>query len=81
MGAQWSARSLEDQRQGRRRNHDRHRCSQAIYAEGLRLVEAGINPMDIKRGIDAAVEVMLEAVKNVREAHQGQGADRPRSRP
>src|SRR5262249_24308153 len=38
--------------------------AQAIYNEGLRLVEAGINPMDLQRGIDAAVEAMLEAVKS-----------------
>ena len=37
--------------------------AQAIYGEGLRLVEAGINPMDLKRGIDAAVEKMLVAIK------------------
>ena len=37
--------------------------AQAIYGEGLRLVEAGHNPMDLKRGIDAAVEKMLAAVK------------------
>src|SRR3954454_9401131 len=30
--------------------------AQAIYAEGAKLVAAGINPMDLKRGIDAAVE-------------------------
>src|SRR5678810_816361 len=29
--------------------------AQAIYNEGLRLVEAGHSPMDIKRGIEAAV--------------------------
>src|SRR5437868_9413498 len=37
--------------------------AQALYAEGLRLVEAGVNPMDLKRGIEAAVEKVLEAVK------------------
>ncbi|MFS8071567.1 MAG: chaperonin GroEL, partial [Byssovorax sp.] len=37
--------------------------AQAIYGEGLRLVEAGHNPMDLKRGIDAAVEKMLAAIK------------------
>src|ERR1700743_2128776 len=37
--------------------------AQAIYTEGLRLVEAGHNPMDLKRGIDAAVEAMLVALK------------------
>ena len=29
--------------------------AQAIYAEGSKLVAAGLNPMDLKRGIDAAV--------------------------
>src|SRR5499425_2131461 len=37
--------------------------AQAIYTDGLKLVEAGHNPMDLKRGIDAAVEKMLEAIK------------------
>ena len=37
--------------------------AQAIYGEGLRLVEAGHNPMDLKRGIDAAVEALLGAIK------------------
>src|SRR5687768_12864085 len=37
--------------------------AQAIYREGLRLVEAGHNPMSIKRGIDAAVTAVLEEVK------------------
>src|ERR1700690_2270391 len=29
--------------------------AQAIFSEGLKLVEAGANPMGLKRGIDAAV--------------------------
>jgi chaperonin GroEL len=33
--------------------------AQAIYHEGAKLVAAGINPMDIKRGIDAAVAVVV----------------------
>src|SRR6202789_1056662 len=37
--------------------------AQAIYADGLKLVEAGHNPMDLKRGIDAAVEAMLVSLK------------------
>jgi chaperonin GroEL len=32
--------------------------AQAIYREGVKLVSAGNNPMDIKRGIDAAVSVI-----------------------
>jgi chaperonin GroEL len=34
--------------------------ARAIYAEGCRAVAAGMNPMDLKRGIDAAVKVVLE---------------------
>ncbi|MBL9023103.1 MAG: chaperonin GroEL [Myxococcales bacterium] len=37
--------------------------AQAIYREGLRLVEAGHNPMSLKRGIDASVEAILADVK------------------
>src|SRR3984957_8118046 len=37
--------------------------AQSIYAEGIKLVEAGANPMDIKRGIDAAVAVAVAEVK------------------
>src|SRR5512140_113882 len=36
--------------------------AQAIYTDGLKLVEAGHNPMDLKRGIDAAVEAMIGAL-------------------
>jgi chaperonin GroEL len=37
--------------------------AQAIYREGSKLVAAGHNPMEIKRGIDKAVEAVVEAVK------------------
>ena len=33
--------------------------AQAIYAEGLKSVTAGVNPMALKRGIDAAVESVV----------------------
>jgi chaperonin GroEL len=36
---------------------------QAIVREGTKAVAAGINPMDLKRGIDAAVEAVVEDVK------------------
>src|SRR5580693_2763782 len=40
--------------------------AQAIFAEGLKLVEAGANPMDLKRGIEAAVAVVVaEAMEKV----------------
>src|SRR5438309_5566142 len=37
--------------------------AQSIYAEGAKLVTAGANPMDIKRGIDSAVEVVVAQLK------------------
>ena len=36
--------------------------AQAIYREGARNVVAGANPMEIKRGIDKAVETIVEAL-------------------
>ncbi len=38
--------------------------AQAIVKEGLRNVAAGANPMSIKRGIEKAVELAVEAIKN-----------------
>lgn len=37
--------------------------AEAIYTEGLRVVSAGTNPMDIKRGMDKAVRVVVEEIK------------------
>jgi chaperonin GroEL len=34
--------------------------AQAIFREGSKLVAAGLNPMDLKRGIDKAVAVLVE---------------------
>ncbi len=39
--------------------------AQAIYREGLKNVTAGTNPMSIKRGIDKAVTVISEEIKNM----------------
>ena len=39
--------------------------AQAIYTEGVKLVTAGHNPMDLKRGIDLAVEKVIAELKNV----------------
>jgi len=36
---------------------------QAIYREGAKMVAAGSNPMDIKRGIEQAVEAIVEDLK------------------
>src|SRR5438128_11465810 len=38
--------------------------AQAMVKEGLRNVAAGANPMDLKRGIEAAVDAAVEAIKN-----------------
>jgi chaperonin GroEL len=37
--------------------------ARAIYEEGLKLVAAGHSPMDLKRGIDKAVEAVVEDLK------------------
>jgi chaperonin GroEL len=39
--------------------------AQAIFREGLRNVTAGANPMALKRGIDAAVEAVVEELKKL----------------
>ncbi len=39
--------------------------AQAIYREGSKLVAAGHNPMEIKRGIDKAVERIVESLKKM----------------
>jgi chaperonin GroEL len=39
--------------------------AQAIYREGVKLVSAGHNPMEIKRGIDKAVEVAVASLKEL----------------
>jgi chaperonin GroEL len=39
--------------------------AQAIYTEGVKLVAAGGNPMEIKRGIDKGVEVVIQELKKI----------------
>lgn len=39
--------------------------AQAIAKEGLKVVAAGANPMDVKRGIDATVEQIIEAIDKI----------------
>lgn len=39
--------------------------TRAIYAGGIKAVAAGMNPMDLKRGIDLAVEKVLVALKTM----------------
>src|SRR3954467_4736811 len=39
--------------------------AQAIFREGLKNVTAGANPMELKRGIDRAVEAVVEQLKTL----------------
>src|SRR5690349_8958013 len=45
--------------------------AQAIYREGSKLVAAGHNPMEIKRGIDKAVEIVVGELKKLSKPTQG----------
>src|SRR5213594_704943 len=39
--------------------------AQAIFREGIKNVTAGANPMDLKRGIDRAVEAVVDELKKI----------------
>ena len=43
--------------------------AEAIIIEGLKSVAAGLNPMDLKRGIDAAVKAVVEDVQSLSLIH------------
>jgi chaperonin GroEL len=45
--------------------------AQAMYREGLRQVVAGANPMEIKRGIEKAVEAVVEHLKTMKRDVKG----------
>jgi len=45
--------------------------AQAIYREGAKNVVAGANPMDVKRGIERAVEAIIESLKKQSRAVTG----------
>jgi chaperonin GroEL len=45
--------------------------AQAIVREGLKNVTAGANPMGLKRGIDKAVEVVVEDLKKMSKSTKG----------
>mgnify|MGYP003332756655 CR=1 FL=1 len=40
---------------------------QSIVVEGLKSVAAGANPMDIKRGIDKAVKIVVEGLNDIKQ--------------
>ena len=45
--------------------------AQAIYREGSKNVAAGANPMELKRGIERAVEVVTESIKKLSKPVKG----------
>jgi chaperonin GroEL len=45
--------------------------AQAIYREGLKNVTAGANPMDLKRGVDIAVNKVVEFLKSISRDVEG----------
>ena len=45
--------------------------AQAIYREGAKNVAAGANPMDLKRGIERAVEVVIGALRKLSKPVKG----------
>jgi chaperonin GroEL len=51
--------------------------AQAIFREGAKMVAAGHSPMELKRGIDKAVEAVIEGLKKMSKADQGAEGDRP----
>jgi len=47
--------------------------AQSIYNEGIKLVSAGHNPMELKRGIDFAVATVVEEIKKLSKPVKGKG--------
>ena len=39
--------------------------ARAIFKEGCKAVASGMNPMDLRRGIQKAVELVVEELKNM----------------
>ena len=52
--------------------------AQAIVREGLKNVSAGANPIALKRGIEKAVEAVVENLQDAVDRDQRQGGHRPR---
>src|SRR3954452_13490319 len=46
--------------------------AQAIFREGAKMVAAGHSPMELKRGIDTAVERIIDGLKKMSKATKGQ---------
>ena len=46
--------------------------AQALFRDGIKLVTAGHDPMEIKRGVDQAVEAVIGAIKKISKATKGE---------
>jgi hypothetical protein len=55
--------------------------AQAIVREGMKFVAAGMNPMDLKRGIDKAVIAIVEELKKISKPCTDDPRKSPRSAP
>src|SRR5258708_9691254 len=51
--------------------------AQAIVKEGIKAVAAGLNPMDLKRGVDLAVEAVIEDLKKRNQKTSTNAANPP----
>jgi len=51
--------------------------AQAIVREGMKFVAAGMNPMDLKRGIDKAVAATVEELAKIAKPCNHQQGNRP----
>ncbi|MEM7152054.1 MAG: chaperonin GroEL [Myxococcota bacterium] len=47
--------------------------AQALFREGIKLVTAGHDPMEIKRGVDQAVDAVIAQIKKLSKATKGEG--------
>ncbi len=47
--------------------------AQALFEQGVKLVAAGVDPMSIKRGIDAGVDKVVEQLKAMSKPAEGRG--------
>jgi chaperonin GroEL len=46
--------------------------AQALFREGIKMVTSGHDPMELKRGIEAAVEAVVSSVKKLSKATKGE---------
>ncbi len=51
--------------------------AQAIFNEGQKLVSAGVNPMELKRGIDKGVAAVVAELSKISKPIKGQEGNRP----